>query len=849
MQLKRTLTGAAADEDMDPDPLEADEAPQHDLIQCGDCHTSFALADIVKFIAHKRSCYKGQQVPHVVSSDEVHHPEDEEEKETLAAEITTIDTTIHENGPIVRTEKPKILTPFRRKSLHDQSCEVRPLAKETQTEHLRDELAQEPLICSTCKGSFYSAAELLRHVQVDHGLHIYQEDPKETAAEIEEPPMKEMMEDDEELSKDSTVVESSPRESNPEEGPEPPSESGRDEGKSLPEPDAAESQVSSSHPQEPAHVPNSQQIPLISDSNPLPIYIRHPMMGEESYPPGGSSRYFPVSLSQPYHLEHFPNHPPPDGVPGMPSPYESSGPHVPFSSASSHASQIDESAANRLRLFADVAKPKPLGFPYQRPYRPSFPPKMKSCEFCGKPFKFQSNLIVHRRSHTGEKPYKCSLCDHACSQASKLKRHMKTHKNNKEHGEAASSSSSNSNKTQNGKESTSNDSKVGDDDYASSGKNSSSNSSVDEEEEEEMELEEEEMPPENAEEQTTSSREEPSNSQQPPNSILCDVIKKTGLGEIQQYKEAYRQAVAEQHYVVSPSHPYSHGLGSSVSSLLSGKNEVNGPLAAGSSRPTPRSSPSPGRHSTPLPSPVQKSLPLPPSLHSHPFDSSPPPLEPDRDCSKRFKPEPTSPPSARTPPRAPIWTSLNLPPQNFFAPVLSMNSNMHPHHPSVLQSQVHHNGSLSILPGNHHRRFYPGAEPRPVAPSVLSSYHNPGHRNRGRGGITNRRSDECEFCGKVFKNCSNLTVHRRSHTGEKPYKCELCSYACAQSSKLTRHMKTHGKGAKEVFKCEVCGMPFSVYSTLEKHMKKEHWGSIKGPAPRPETSVGGRGHSYKPLSK
>uniref|UniRef100_A0A1A8JUJ6 B-cell CLL/lymphoma 11A (Zinc finger protein) n=1 Tax=Nothobranchius kuhntae TaxID=321403 RepID=A0A1A8JUJ6_NOTKU len=53
--------------------------------------------------------------------------------------------------------------------------------------------------------------------------------------------------------------------------------------------------------------------------------------------------------------------------------------------------------------------------------------KSKCCEFCGKAFKFQSNLIVHRRSHTGEKPYKCHLCDHACTQASKLKRHMKTH--------------------------------------------------------------------------------------------------------------------------------------------------------------------------------------------------------------------------------------------------------------------------------------------------------------------------------------------------------------------------------------------------------------------------------------
>lgn len=30
-----------------------------------------------------------------------------------------------------------------------------------------------------------------------------------------------------------------------------------------------------------------------------------------------------------------------------------------------------------------------------------------------------------------------------------------------------------------------------------------------------------------------------------------------------------------------------------------------------------------------------------------------------------------------------------------------------------------------------------------------------------------RRNDTCEYCGKVFKNCSNLTVHQRSHTGNK----------------------------------------------------------------------------------
>lgn len=83
-----------------------------------------------------------------------------------------------------------------------------------------------------------------------------------------------------------------------------------------------------------------------------------------------------------------------------------------------------------------------------------------------------------------------------------------------------------------------------------------------------------------------------------------------------------------------------------------------------------------------------------------------------------------------------------------------------------------------------------------------------------------KRQDHCEFCGKHFTNRSNLVVHLRSHTGEKPYKCGLCPYACAQSSKLTRHMKTHGAPGKAAFHCYLCFMPFSVHATLEKHMRK-----------------------------
>ncbi len=120
----------------------------------------------------------------------------------------------------------------------------------------------------------------------------------------------------------------------------------------------------------------------------------------------------------------------------------------------------------------------------------------------------------------------------------------------------------------------------------------------------------------------------------------------------------------------------------------------------------------------------------------------------------------------------------------------------------------------------------PGVSLPPMEPSAIKALAEKGRLDaifdpRMRKELIGRgRNDTCEYCGKVFKNCSNLTVHRRSHTGEKPYKCQLCTYSCAQSSKLTRHMKTHGRLGKDIYKCRFCSMPFSVASTLEKHMRK-----------------------------
>uniref|UniRef100_A0A667XM83 BCL11 transcription factor B n=1 Tax=Myripristis murdjan TaxID=586833 RepID=A0A667XM83_9TELE len=752
-----------------PPGLHAD----HDLLTCGQCQMTFPLGDILVFIEHKR---KQCQTPLLANGcyDKMslhHHP-----------------------GHVARGELRKVVEPV------EIGIQVTPEEEEERTptkgicpkqENTPAGGRDEPssYICTTCKQPFPSAWFLLQHAQNTHGIRIYLESNPSSAA-------------------------LTPR-------------------ITIPPPMGNES------------IPQSPLTNFLGDNNPFHLLrMTGPLLREP--PPGFVENRLPntppfVSPPPRHHLDPhrmerlsaeemglISQHPSAFERVMRLTPMAMESQSMDFSrrlrelagNTNTATPPLSPSRANPMHrlLNPNPFQPGPKSPFLNTPPLPPMPPnsttppqtqnKVKSCEFCGKTFKFQSNLVVHRRSHTGEKPYKCQLCDHACSQASKLKRHMKTHmhKAGSLTGRSDDGLSTTSSPEPGTSDVTGEGMKNRDGDFQGEG------NEEEEEEEEEEELENESRPESNfsMESEFYRNRENGSKplSEEKSSIALGKMVEGVGLNSIQQYNnlivdnrkrmpfskrssDGQRDTGDEDSVAGEIDHHHHHQQ--EERTTINGRNCGSGDSFSGlfPRKPTPITSPSLSNSSNKRIK-IEKDLDIPPA-----------PLIPSENVYSQ-------------------WLVGYAASRHFIKdPFLGFtDSRQSPFATSSEHSSE--NGSLrfSTPPGD---LLDGGLSGRSGTASGGSTPHLGGGPGPGRpSSKESRRSDTCEFCGKVFKNCSNLTVHRRSHTGERPYKCELCNYACAQSSKLTRHMKTHGQLGKEVYRCDICQMPFSVYSTLEKHMKKWH---------------------------